>query len=294
MRPKVKSFTSKMRILPFPPNPKHTMKVKVATPLILGACLALIGTASADTITWTGAPGNGVSLFETNNWDNPGGVITVSNFKDVAVAHDFVVNDGAATVGGTGGVNGTFDLGGTGSITVNSGAFKLGAGAIIKDGTATFSNTTGSNSQLQGTFDNLDAFSNWGTNLIGGLDLINGSTFSTRWFSGGNGVSTLNGGSVLTIREDGSGTFNNNTVNFLDLNSTIVYSNAGRTIAEVTSEHLSKFTVNGDAAVVGTNINIFTNGDGFTTVQAVPEPQTFALLGGLVALTSVMLRRRTR
>jgi hypothetical protein len=163
----------------------------------------------------------------------------------------------------------------------------------IKNGDVTFSNTTGTNSQLQGTFDNVDVISNWGTNLIGGLNLINGSTFSTNWFAGGNQVSTLDGGSTLTIREDGAGTFNNNTVNFLDFDSTIVYSNAGRTIAEVTSEHLSKFTVNGDAAVVGTNINIFTK-DGFTTVQAVPEPQTFALLGGLVALTSVMLRRRTR
>jgi hypothetical protein len=67
--------------------------------------------------------------------------------------------------------------------------------------------------------------------LIGGLNLINGSTFSTNWFCSGNQVSTLDGGSTLTIREDGAGTFNGTTVNFLDFDSTIVYSDAGRTIA---------------------------------------------------------------
>lgn len=264
---------------------------------MLGTCLALIGTASAATITWTGTStgGNGVSLFETNNWDNPGGVIGVSNFKGVPVAHDFVVNDGAATVGGAGGVNGTFDLGGTGSITVNSGAFKLGAGAIIKDGTATFDNTTGSNSQLQGTFDNVDAYSNWGTGLIGGLALTNGSTFDTIWFHSNSAVtSSLDGASTLTIRQDSATSYGSNIVDFLDFDSKIIYSDTNRTIADVTSEHLANFRVNGAAAVVGDNITIFTNGDGFTTVQAVPEPQAFALLGGLFALASVMLRRRTR
>jgi hypothetical protein len=81
----------------------------------------------------------------------------------------------------------------------------------------------------------------------------------------------------------------------LDFDSTIVYSNTNRTVAEVTSQHLSRFTVDGEAAVVGDNVLIYTDSTtGFTTVQAIPEPQTLALLGGLLALTSVMLRRRTR
>jgi hypothetical protein len=64
----------------------------------------------------------------------------------------------------------------------------------------------------------------------------------------------------------------------LDLDSKIVYSNLNRTIAEVESEHLSRFTVNGAPAVVGSNIKVFTEG-GFTTVQPVPEPSTIALVG---------------
>jgi len=264
------------------------MNIKKELTTILGACLALIGTASAATITWTGIF-NGVSLYETNNWDNPGGVIGVSNFKGVPVAHDFVVNDGAATVGGTGGVGGTLDLDGTGSLTVSDGSIKLAANAIFKDGTVSI--TGNAFDSMQGTLDNVDLTMSWGLSLLGAMHLTNGSTLEATWFAGGNGVSSLNGGSTLTIREDGAGTFNNNTVNFLDFDSTIVYSNAGRTIAEVVTDHLSKFTVNGEAAVLGTNINVFDDG-GFTTVQAIPEPQTAALISGLLALTAIMIRRR--
>jgi hypothetical protein len=73
----------------------------------------------------------------------------------------------------------------------------------------------------------------------------------------------------LIIREDGAGTYGSNTVDFLDFDPKIVYTNMGRKIEEVTNEHLSSFTVNGTPAVVGTNISIFTDGEtGFTTVQA--------------------------
>ena len=261
---------------------------------VAAAIIASFGTAGAATITWTDGNDTGF-FFQDGNWDQNGIVVKQDPFPSL-VPHDLVIttNPNGNTVGGAGGIQGTLDFQDVGSLTVSNGIHvKFADTFTIKNGSVSFDNTTGTKVQLQGTFDNVDAYSNWGTGLIGGLDLINGSTFSTNWFAGGNQVSTLDGGSTLTIREDGSGTYNNNTVNFLDFDSTIVYSNTNRTVAEVTSQHLSRFTVDGDAAVVGTNINIFTK-DGFTTVQAVPEPQTFALLGGLVALTSVMLRRRTR
>jgi hypothetical protein len=259
--------------------------------------LAVLGFAAASqaaTITWTGG-GNGVSLYETNNWSGAE-VIGVSNFKGVPVAHDFIVNS-TDTVGGGGGVSGTLDLGGTGTLTVTDpngntagGELRLGAGAILKNGTISVS---GSNfGYIQGTLDNADFWSNWGLNLAGAMHLKNGSTLVATWFAGGNGVSSLDGGSILTIREDGSGTFNNNTVDFLDLGSKIVYSNAGRTIAEVESQHLSRFTVNGAAAVVGDNISIYTDGvTGFTTVQAIPEPATIGLVTA-TGLCVMFIRRR--
>jgi hypothetical protein len=266
--------------------------------LSIGVCLTLGATASADTITWTGAPGgDGVSLFQEANWDAAGGTLIGDYIPKGpgTTPHDLVVDSNNGTgnsgIGGTNGWGGTLDLANVGSITVTNGTFRMGTTAVIKDGSA---NITGSNfGYIQGTLDNADFVSNWGLNLLGSLDILNGSSVEANWFANG-GTSDIGGASTLTIREDGAGSFNSTTLNFLDFDSTIVYSNVNRTIAEVTSEHLSKFTVNGDAAVVGDNILIYTNGSGFTTVQAVPEPQTFALLGGLVALTSVVLRRRTR
>jgi hypothetical protein len=268
--------------------------MKVNAPLILGACLTCTSIASAATITWTGSD-DGFSLFKTANWDNPGGVITDANFKGITVAHDFIINSSTDTVGGAGGVSGVLDLGGTGSLTVTDpngnnagGELRLGAGAILKNGTIS---VTGSNFNfIQGTLDNADFTSNWGLNLRGSLDILNGSSVLTTWFANG-GTSDIGGASTLTIREDGAGTFNGTTLNFLDFDSKIVYSNAGRTIAKVVDEHLSKFTVNGEAAVLGTNIDVFDDG-GFTTVQAIPEPQTAALISGLLALTAIMIRRR--
>lgn len=241
---------------------------------VLGA-FGIAAASQAATITWTGG-GNGVSLYETNNWSGAE-VIGVSNFKGVPVAHDFVVNDGTATVGGAGGVGGTLDLAGTGTLTVSAGSIKLGANAIFKDGTVSI--TGNAFDSMQGTLDNADLSMSWGLSLLGAMHLINGSTLEATWFAGGNGVSSLNGGSILTIREDGAGTYNNNTVDFLDLDSKIVYSNLGRTVAEVESEHLARFTVNGEAAVVGSNISIYTDGTtGFTTVQAIPEPSTIGMV----------------
>jgi hypothetical protein len=102
------------------------------------------------------------------------------------------------------------------------------------------------------------------------MNLTNGSSFEATWFAGG-GICNIDGASTLTIREDATGSFNGTTVNFQDSDSKIVYSNTGRTVAEVTSEHVSRFTVNGAAAVVGSNIRIYTDSiTGFTTVQPLP------------------------
>jgi hypothetical protein len=242
--------------------------------LLIGALCATMG-AHAATLTWTGA-GNGVSLYETNNWDN-GHVIGVANFKDIPVPHDFIVDDGAATVGGAGGVGGTLDLAGTGSLTVSNGTFRMGAAAVIKDGSAW---VNGSNfGYIQGTLDNADFYSTWGISLGGSMNLTNGSSFEATWFAGG-GICNIDGASTLTIREDGAGSFNGTTVNFQDFDSKIIYTNLNRTVSEVISEHLSKFTVNGATAVVGENINIFTDpGTGQTTVQALSAPLTFTWSG---------------
>lgn len=138
------------------------------------------------------------------------------------------------------------------------------------DGVSLFATNNAFGDRIQGTLDNADLTMSWGINLAGPMHLTNDSTFEATWFYRGSAtISSLNGASTMIIREDGAGTYGSNTVDFLDFDPKIVYTNMGRKIEEVTNEHLSSFTVSGTPAVAGTNISIFTDGEtGFTTVQA--------------------------
>lgn len=228
-------------------------------------------------VVWTG-DGDGVSLFQEANWDAAGGVLTGDYIPKgpATTPHDLVISN-AGSVGGVNGWNGTLDLGGVGSLTVTGAAdyFRMdtSGNATIKDGTVTFTDTTG-DFDLQGTFDNVDAYSDWGTALAGAVHLVNSAVFDTVWFYSDSEItSTLNGGATLIIREDSGTTYGSNIINFLDLGSKIVYTDTNRTVAEVTSQHLSNFRVNGSAAVVGSSINVFTDPQsGYTTVQRLDEP----------------------
>ena len=209
--------------------------------------------ASETVVTWTGS-GDAVSLFQEANWDAAGGALSGDYVSKTGTTPYDLVIDIAGSVGGGSGWDGTLDLDNIGSITVSTATFKMSGTAVIKNGSAS---VTGSNfDHIQGTLDNADFWSNWGLSLLGPMHLINGSTLKATWFSGGNGVSSLDGGSTLTIREDAAGTFNNNTVDFLDVESKIVYTDTGRTVAEVTNQHLASFRVDGAAAVVNSNIYV--------------------------------------
>lgn len=237
---------------------------------LMAAIIWATAGAPAATITWTGG-GDGVSLFQEANWDAAGGTLSGDYIPKgpATTPHDLVINI-ASNVGGTNGWGGTLDLAGVGSLTVSTATFRMSSTAVLKNGSAS---VTGSNfGYIRGTLDNANFSSNWGLNLSGPMHLINASTLEATWFAGGNGVSSLNGGSTLTIREDAAGTFNSNTIDFLDVNSTIVYSNTGRTVAEVVSEHLSSFRVNGAAAALNTNIYVDKpSATGYTTVRRNPQ-----------------------
>ena len=265
------------------------LEIRTAELAASGTHQALIDdiVASEIVVTWTGG-GDAVSLFQEANWDAAGGVLSGDYVsKTGATPYDLVI-DIPGSVGGGSGWDGTLDLDNVGSITVSEATFKMSATAVIKNGSAS---VTGSNfGYIQGTLDNADFWSNWGLSLLGPMHLINGSTLEATWFAGGNGVSSLDGGSTLIIREDADGTFNNNTVDFLDVESKIVYNNLSRTVAEVTSEHVSHFTVNGLEAVVGVNIDVFTNSvSGYTTVKPLAESAydvwaaSYGLTNGLAA-----------
>lgn len=59
------------------------------------------------------------------------------------------------------------------------------------------------------------------------------------------------------------------------------------TVADATSEHLGKITVGGQAAVLGNNVQIVSDGGAGSILTVVPEPGSIALLGlgGLVLAT---------
>ena len=94
-----------------------------------------------------------------------------------------------------------------------------------------------------------------------------------------------------TITLFGGGTPSPNaSFDLIGTSSMVHYTN--KTVAAFTTEHLSKFTVNSAAAVLGVNLQAVSDGGNGSFITVIPEPGTYALLGGLLALGYVMLRRR--
>ena len=94
---------------------------------------------------------------------------------------------------------------------------------------------------------------------------------------------TLNGGGNPLV----------GTVDFQSFDSILSFTN--ETVADVTAEHLGKFTVFGAAAVVGSNVTIFDDG-GITRVQAlnpIPEPSAAILLAGGLGMAISTRRRKS-
>jgi len=118
---------------------------------------------------------------------------------------------------------------------------------------------------------------------------VTGGSLANQFFSvntavtlGGDGTITLNGGGVPV---------NASTVDFTSTTAALQFND--ETPDAVRTEHLSKFTVNGDPAVEGVNLIITPFNDVLgARVQAIPEPSALALLAvGLSWL--VGLRRRS-
>lgn len=92
---------------------------------------------------------------------------------------------------------------------------------------------------------------------------------------------------VSLLLRGGDNPVNNATIDFNSLNATLLFNN--ETVDDVISEHLNKFTVFENQAVLGSNLIIEDIG-GITRVQSIPEPSSFFLIG----LGSTALFRRKR
>ncbi len=194
-------------------------------------------------LTWTGA-GDGVSLFQEANWDldgngaPPAGTVD----KDVAVVYDMLVQNTNDNVGGTG-ATGHLKIGDGFTLTVHAGK------VVLKSG---------------------DSSNNYGIKGISGgehtyLDLIGGKVVA-QYLSNDIAVS-LSGDASLKLKGGGN-PINGSTVEFTS--GTAQLELPAETVADFTSEHLSKITVNGAAAVIGSNLSVVSDGAAGCIVTAVP------------------------
>jgi hypothetical protein len=114
--------------------------------------------------------------------------------------------------------------------------------------------------------------------LSNGLDMVSGSTL--KMVLGGDGTdTTLDLSNVSSTLDD----------------VTLEVEGSGRLI--VAGVHVSNYAhVNAWASTVGLNHGVATWNDGnyIATVAAIPEPSTYALLGGVGAVALALLRRRRR
>jgi hypothetical protein len=234
-------------------NTTHDMKITKLMSCVTAASLSIASISSATTF-WDGG-GDGADFFQEANWDNGSGD-PADGAIDPGASAALAVDDYSIT-----GVSLT-DLS---SLTLGDASTSL-----------TLDNASIS---LSGTF---------GVNGPGSLILINGSTFTTQ-FAGANLTVTIGSSSLLTLH--GGGAPLASAVNLTAVGAAILFEN--ESIAAATSEHLAKIKINGAAVNLGVNATLISaNGGLGSTLTAIPEPSTYALLAGLTGLALAMVRRR--
>jgi len=226
--------------------------------------------AAASTLTaqaallWTGATNN--ALYDETNWLDDNGAVPGAD----------EINSGTAVTAATGGLIQIT----SGALTPSNfgGNFVIGLGNNIEvGGGKTLGSSGGSGIQVAGPQGpNV-------TGLLSGASTLNVQfTVDIDW--------SIDGASSVILRGGGNPINGISTINFLDAASTLTFTN--ETVAAFTSEHLSKIMVNGAPAVIGTNLNVISDGGTGSIVTAiVPEPSAAALLG-LGGLALILRRRK--
>ncbi|MDE0859430.1 MAG: PEP-CTERM sorting domain-containing protein [Akkermansiaceae bacterium] len=218
----------------------------------------LLALPASATVIWTGATSN--DPFEGSNWDFTSSTASAVD-SNVSVADDLTITNGNVEIPNLGGqvrlqvANGF-------SLTLNNSILGLVAGG--NDGVG---GEPG------------------GTGMV--INVTNGSQLNAFFVVNGADVQ-VDGTSSVTLGGGG------NPVNFstINLTSGSVLSFSGETPAAFTTEHLTKITVDGAAAVDGVNINVATfNGASGSQVTVIPEPSHVVLLG-LGGLLGFVRRRR--
>ncbi|MDA7882036.1 PEP-CTERM sorting domain-containing protein [Akkermansiaceae bacterium] len=235
---------------------------------IYGVTFSAIFTLSSQAaLTWQGTNN---TFFQESNWQLDGGgspaAGTVDPNTDITAS---TVPDGLIlfdnSLGGTnaGAVGGNIDL--------NGNSLQIGGGLLLR--------TTSTAGLRRST---AIAGSTTTVSILGG---------SSADFQFGREIEfSLDEASTLALRGGNDPLPNGSTVDLLDFDSEVFF--IDEDLAAFTTEHLSKFSVNGTPAVIGTNLSVVSDGGTGVIVSAtaVPEPSSAALfgLGGL----ALLFRRR--
>lgn len=229
---------------------------------------ALASLSSQASLTWIGT---NATFFQESNWLTDAGVAPAANTvnPNTNIPASITAPDSLIVFGPTGG-NATF-VGGN---------IDLGLNDLIIDGLALGTTVSGTNGLRNLTADN--------TAITSTATVTNGGSAN---FQFGRGIDfVLDGASTLTLR-GGNDPLADSTVDFQDIGSQVVF--LDEDVAAFTAEHLGVFTVNGAAAVIGTNIAVTSDGAGGSIVTVIiPEPSSIALMS-LIMLVLLFHRKKT-
>lgn len=191
------------------------MKMQYPMMIAAAAMLTLITlSAPANTLTWTGT-GDGTSFADEDNWST---LPTGGTINLGNLVDDYIIVS-AATSGPPN----------VSAVTFNGGSLTLQSGLM----------TMGLTFGISGT----------GSELID----VQGGVLTSQFFGGGSGVQVeVSGAGTATLKGTAGALPNGTTVNLVDNGA--VFNFINQTPADFATNHLSKFSVNGSAAVVDSNL----------------------------------------
>ncbi len=264
------------------------MKQTTKTLLTLGAVAGLsFTTAQAGTNDFDGGDGGtGTDWHTASNWSL--GYLPLSTGDKNYIIADAIYSTGTTTLNTGSGTDWHIGKTGGGTLTMNGGTLTTNIGVIIgQQGSGSLTINTGATYNNNGKFFVGNSTNGNGTvNLDGGTLAVDTTAANTVFGrDGATGLLNITAGTAtftdLLTMTDGSIVFSNDSSGSLSIVGAdfTYYSNL------YTAGDLSR---TGGTGAFATDFNV-----SGTTLTVVPEPGTYALIGGMLALGYVMVRRRS-
>jgi hypothetical protein len=284
----------------------------IKTPLVAFAGMVLLGSALSAATAWTGNANDGDLFGTAGNWNSglPGtGTATIGNGDTVDLSTNYATTIDGVTVNSSSTLNVSADVTSKLLTIQNTGTVNLTGGAFTLPNISTNNNGGGLTITDGGTL-NISGgdhiFNERAVLNAGSIFRVTGSTSTIRM----NQIGTANGtfdfvfdtAGVSTITGDlGFSWFSITNASFTVDGSGYTGGAASFTLfdgnASGNTPPSGNFTIAGlGAEGVGWTLDITNSAPGGANdtiiLNVIPEPGTYALLGGLLALGHVMLRRR--